>query len=251
MKKLLLSCLFLLALAQPAAAEGRKISILFIGNSYTYANDMPRMVASVAAGDPGNSLAFEVQAATIGGKTLQVLWSDREIRKTFASRKWDYVVLQEQSEWALYPAQVEATAASVAAWSQAIRQAGGKPLIYVTWARQPGSFWYTDRQYSALHDPKYMQRQLDLHSAELAAQSGAVLVPVGDAFAAALKAEPEMPLYAEDSSHPSLLGSYLAALVFYEILSGRSAEKSAYVPPGLLPETAETLRRIAVKMAPK
>jgi len=243
---------FLLVFIVTQARAQDEKSVLFIGNSYTYYNDMPKMVAQLLASDQGSPTHYTVDAATLGGKTLAVLWADRQVQQKFARRKWDDVILQEQSEWALSPAQVEKTAVSVATWTKAIRMFGGKPFIYGTWARQPGSYWYTDSQYApATHDPKYMLNQLDVNGAQLAQQNSAVFVPVGDAFAAALKQDAQMPLYAGDSSHPSVSGSYLAALMFYQAISGRSAANTSYVPPGVTAVTAETLRAIAAQMGPK
>lgn len=250
-KSALIGLLLVLAFGGTAQAQQIK-SILFVGNSYTYYNDMPKMVGELLASDAGNPVHYTVDAATIGGKTLEVLWADRQIQQKFASRKWDDVVLQEQSEWALFPAQVEKTAVSVATWTKAIRMFGGKPFIYGTWARQPGSYWYTESQYApASHDPKYMLGQLDANGTQLAQQSGAGFVAVGDAFAAALKQDPQAPLYASDSSHPSPAGSYLAALMFYQAISGRSASNTSYVPPGVTAVTAESFRALAAQMGPK
>ena len=42
-----------------------------------------------------------------------------------------------------------------------------------------------------------------------------VVVPVGEAFRAALRRDPALVLFAGDGFHPSSTGSYLAALVIY------------------------------------
>src|SRR5262249_40039596 len=79
----------------PEKPAPRPIRILFIGNSYTEANDLPGMVKTTwqAAGlGP-----VDVQKYTIGGATLQYHYDKSDARKQIASQKWDYVVLQEQS----------------------------------------------------------------------------------------------------------------------------------------------------------
>lgn len=48
-----------------------------------------------------------------------------------------------------------------------------------------------------------------------------------------------------DANHASPAGKYLAACVFYEMLFGESVLDNSFVPPGLTPEQAAQLRRIA------
>ena len=43
----------------------------------------------------------------------------------------------------------------------------------------------------------------------------AELLPAGDAWRAAWRRDPKLPLYGSDGFHPSRLGSYLAAVVIY------------------------------------
>jgi hypothetical protein len=66
----------------------------------------------------------------------------------------------------------------------------------------------------------------------------ALLLPVGEAWRAAWRYDASLPLYADDRFHPSVLGSYLGALVIYERLTGRSAEGL----PAIVPVTARSLK---------
>jgi hypothetical protein len=62
-------------------------------------------------------------------------------------------------------------------------------------------------------------------SSQVAAQSvdGGVFIPAGDAWRAALEEDPTLPLYGPDGYHPGYLGTYLAALVVYEKVTGHDA----------------------------
>ena len=51
---------------------------------------------------------------------------------------------------------------------------------------------------------------------------GGLLLPAGDAWRAAWRRDSRLALYGPDGFHPSALGSYLAALVIYQQISGRS-----------------------------
>jgi hypothetical protein len=75
--------------------------------------------------------------------------------------------------------------------------------LYLTWARQ--------------HIPE-MQEVLNNAYFTLARKLGATVAPVGMAWQKALKANPALRLHKRDKSHPTLLGSYLAACVFYATL---------------------------------
>jgi hypothetical protein len=57
-----------------------------------------------------------------------------------------------------------------------------------------------------------------------------VLLPAGDAFRAALDEDPRAPLFEADGFHPSALGTYLAAVVIYQVLSNR---REPFVPATL------------------
>ena len=86
-----------------SGTPAKTISVLFIGNSYTFVNDLPGMLVKVASSDPANTTQIEVQSLTRGGASFKDWVADGSGLKMIKSRHWDYVVLQNQSEWALYP----------------------------------------------------------------------------------------------------------------------------------------------------
>ena len=58
---------------------------------------------------------------------------------------------------------------------------------------------------------------------------GALLIPVGLAFDRAYERRPGIVLHKSfDGTHPSLLGTYLAACVVYQSVYGRSVEAAGY-----------------------
>ncbi len=59
--------------------------------------------------------------------------------------------------------------------------------------------------------------------AHAAQDVGGLLVPVGEAWRAAWRRDESLGLYGADGFHPSPIGTYLAALVFFERLTGRPA----------------------------
>lgn len=57
---------------------------------------------------------------------------------------------------------------------------------------------------------------------------------------------PEQKL-GKDANHASVAGEYLGALVWYAVLFGESPEKLAFAPPGLAPDFAAHLRKVAAQ----
>src|SRR5208282_4563589 len=102
MKRLLVLCCLMAALSgcasSPTCGDAQKkmscLRILFIGNSYTYRNDLPRMFARLA-----NAGGHEVETDMVatGSFTLSNHLASSHTLKKIKSGKWDWVVLQEQS----------------------------------------------------------------------------------------------------------------------------------------------------------
>lgn len=239
--RVVFALLFVLLAVTPVRAE--TLNVLFVGNSYTLRNDLPGMLEKIAAS--GKGAQIKAQAAAKNGATLKQLWADEKLRGELYIGRRDFVVLQEQSLWALLPETVEDTATSAQLWGEAITKAGAKPVVFETWERQPGSFWYTDKRYGYLKSPKNMRDKNFAAVSALAAQLKAQVAPVGQAYAALLKQNSKWPLYEADSNHPAVPGTYLAALVIYKTLTGRSPEETTFVPQGVNAESAAVLRQIA------
>lgn len=74
--------------------------VCFLGNSYTYANDLPGQIAGIAAAD-GNILIKDQN--TPGGYTFEGHSTNTTSLTKIAGNTWDYVVLQEQSQLPSFP----------------------------------------------------------------------------------------------------------------------------------------------------
>jgi len=215
--------------------DAPKITIMFVGNSYTFVNDLPLMLRAIAA-DAQAPEDIETAEAVHGGARLIDTWADGKAQALLASQRWNYVVLQEQSLMAMQPGDQAAANAGFTAWGKAASAAGAVPVVYETWARQPGAADYSGAA---------MQGQIDYVLGAAGASIGATMVPAGDAWMRC-ESQPAAPLlYAADGSHPSLAGTYLTAMLFYRILTGHSPAESRFVPPGLDPAAAQVLRGCA------
>src|SRR5689334_14390410 len=94
---LLALCLPLFCLAQSASKKAR---VLFLGNSYTYVNNLPALIAGIALGQ-GDSLIYDSNCP--GGYTLYGHFTDATSISKISAGNWDYVVVQAQSQEPSFP----------------------------------------------------------------------------------------------------------------------------------------------------
>jgi hypothetical protein len=205
-----------------------EIRILFIGNSFTYYYDLPRMVAELAAAGQQRPLHYESE--TPGGYTLEKHWQDRKAVSRIQSGHWDFVVLQDQSEAPLL--RRDAMIEYGKKFDAEIKKQRAKTILYETWALQ-----------NKLEQQTAISKAYEGLSRELNAR----LAPVGNAWQTALRSDPKLILHDVDHKHPSATGTYLAACVFYATIFGKSPEGLPGRIGGLTSAEAERLQAIAWK----
>lgn len=199
--------------AAPAHRSVKKgpVSVLFLGNSYTYVNDLPGVVAAMAkAGKP----KLNTQSYTAGGASLIEFWEEAEHGKARESVKqggFDYVVLQDQSMMPCTSPQQ--TMKFGGKWAQLAHYGKSKPVFFLTWAHRTPDGTAFDAA---------MQDELSAVYRRVAQENDALLAPVGEAWRRWYQRHPSESLHAEDGSHPNELGTYLAGCVFYAVLTRKS-----------------------------
>jgi len=89
----------------------------------------------------------------------------------------------------------------------AVKEHGATPALYMTWAKEgfPGQSETISRAYRSI-----------------GGELGLEVAVVGEAWAEVARLRPDFELYLRDGSHPNAAGSYLAALVIYATVAGRS-----------------------------
>jgi lysophospholipase L1-like esterase len=173
-------------------------NVLFIGNSFTARNDLPGLIAGLAAAR-GRRMAYRLISA--GGASLRTHWNAGHAHEAIRNGRYDAVVLQEQSTLPVKNA--TRMHENVRLFDEAIRAAGAKTVLYMTWARQ--------------HAPETQRAITDAYTA-ISRELDATVVPVGTAWQHFLRRHDQPGLYDKDGSHPSPAGSYLAACVFLAVL---------------------------------
>lgn len=170
--------------------------MLFIGNSLTYANDMPRMVQHLA-NSAERSFAYGVVAGA--DYNLEDHWADG-ITATIAAQRADVVVMQQG------PSSLPTNQQHLAFWAgqiePSIRAAGGIPALYMVWpeASRLSAF-------DAVRDAYF-------NAAE--AVDG-LFLPAGEVWRAAWARDPDLATYGSDGFHPSAIGSMAAALTIFAV----------------------------------
>src|SRR5436190_3247329 len=185
--------------------------VLFLGNSYTYVNDLPQLVHDVAL-SAGDTLVFDSNAQ--GGYQLVNHVTDVTSQNKIMAGDWDYVVLQGQSQ------------EPVTATSQF--NSGGSGLCnlvkqfnpcavtmpYMTWGRKNGDSatcpWFPVMC-------TYLGMDTSIRNAylSLTASLNGEVSPVSVVWNYIRQNYPNIELYQPDESHPSTEGSYAAACCFY------------------------------------
>lgn len=195
---------------------------LFIGNSFTARNDVPGLIAQLAA---KSGKLFEHRLIQAGGASLRMHWNKGDAQREIQRGNYDYVILQEQSTLPIKNA--ARFHENVRLFDDVIRAAGAKMALYLTWARQ---------------NVPETQTALTAAYTSIGTELGALVVPVGLAWQRFLREHKEPVLHDKDQSHPTLAGSYLAACVFYATLF---QDKPAGDAAGLSSADAALLQTIA------
>ena len=208
--------------------DSGEVSLLFMGNSHTSANNLTNMVADmVRAGRPGVTV---VSVEAPGYMFLDERLHHAPTIALLRSQSWSYVILQAQK----YSTTGQFTYSTDEAKEliRMSREQRALPVMFPEWPRR--GIDETRRIY-------------DLHVSIAQAESACV-APIGQAWDLALSRDPTLTLHAADGNHSAPAGAFLAALVLYTTITGQS-------PLGLPPlpqypvdvSVQETLRGIAAE----
>jgi uncharacterized protein DUF4886 len=212
-------------------------AILFIGNSRTFYHDMPFMMRKLAdsAGSPER---YKIVVHAPGGATLEDHWNTPSVHGLL-KQKWRNVIIQAQSSEHVNEADDASFHLYGAKLINEARIGGSIPLLYVTWRYSDDFEYYTHRPDLR---PRYHNIMQQSHQ-WLADSTGAGMVNVGKAWEMLLAERPSFSLY-EDGNHPTVHGSYLAALMFYGNFCGRDCSEVSYVPAGISAKDAVMIRNV-------
>jgi hypothetical protein len=182
------------------------MNVLFIGNSHTYLNQMPRMLVALAGADE-RGFKLKAEQSTGKGVSLEWHWNHPPTREMIAGRHWDYVVLQDRSGGPLEA--LESFQRHARMLDEEIKKQSARTILYMTWANR--------------NRPETQALLADAY-ANVARALDAILAPVGLAWQQVQRRIPGLDLYHPDGRHANPIGSYLAACVFYAVVFNTSPE---------------------------
>ena len=213
---------------------GPSKKILFVGNSYTNSG-VPSAFAELA-GSGGHKVEIGLGSDKRGNFAAYA--QSVAVAETMQSAKWDYVVLQEQSQLpasshlrssAMYPAARELV--------RQVRAIGATPVFFQTSGHRNG--WPE----GGLAGYENMQLEIIQGYAAIGKELQVPIAPVGHAWYVAMEHAAQFNPWVDDR-HPNDQGAYLAACVFYATLYRESPEGLGYT--GNLPKPlAHELQKIA------
>jgi hypothetical protein len=185
-------------------AQIKKIRVLFVGNSFTYYNNLPQVVSAMAK---SQDIIIETKHSTVGGSSLENHWkSERgtQTRIMIELEKWDYVVFNNHSLSAINTPEKFLDFSKK--FADLVRTKGAEPIFMMTWAYKS--------------NPLMLPEIEKLHK-KLSEQTNSNLIPGGPLFASSIKYRPDIELF-HDDIHPSSNGTYLLGLAFYKYFTGGS-----------------------------
>ena len=235
--------------AQKVAVAGpeQTKAVLWVGNSFFYYNNsMHGHVGQLIQGaTSGDKTGHRSVSATISGSGIN--WHDLEshfkpnavgsysfdrsnnvVFNTF-TKPFDAVLMMDCSQCPVHPQLQSVFYDHAKKNAEIARKHGARPAFFMSWAYQ---------------DKPEMTEQLAAEYNKAGRLHNALVVPAGLAFAASIKARPELNLYVADKRHPSLAGTYLAACTVLASLYKTNPEGNAHTA-GLDASTAKFLQSVA------
>ncbi|MCA8969429.1 MAG: SGNH/GDSL hydrolase family protein [Planctomycetes bacterium] len=216
------------ACAVPVPQDRLPLRVLFVGNSYTYENNLPFVFASLVK----PTRAVEVEMVASGGATLRRHLDQGKAIARIRNGKFDVVVLQGQS--VLGPLQVRdglvvvqdpaPFAAAAKELAKIAGDSGARVVLFATWPRAG-----CPRSLAALNNA-YVRAARD---------ADATIAPVGLVWDRLQGEDCEgMRLYGPDGSHPSAEGTYVAAATIARAVLGDTPQLNVLAKVPLMDGTA-------------
>ena len=179
--------------------------VLMIGNSFTFYWNLPQVLERMFA---TKDIRIQVDQKTIGGSKLSEHWN-YNLNKNYKIEEYDYVIFNDHSTYALK--NLDTCAKYIKLFTNLAHKLNVKPFVYGTWE-------YPYLKNISNGTGTNTMSILD----SLAKINNTTYVPVGNAFEYVEKNYPEINLYMDDNKHPSPNATYLAACVFFSMITGDS-----------------------------
>lgn len=262
MRKILLlfSLLTFLSCGSKKAQPEKEVNVLFIGNSLTYYNEMPQMLQNMMDETnpniridqitfPGMSLSshlnniIESESENNIKTRLKNPGETTETEKKIKEKAWDIIVLQTGGVSVLIPESVQYKVnPAIEEIRELVENKDARFVLFNTWTTKvdfPKKYCYKGIQIdsslermqdfcspSIENSTKYLQVLNDSYRS-IAKRHSLERTSHGTVFQKAFDEFPKIEIL-EDDMHPSQLGAFLSACIFYELLTNKSATELEY-----------------------
>jgi hypothetical protein len=178
-------------------------SILFVGNSYTYYNNLPKILSDLSKTINAH---IDTHHITFGGATLKTHWQKGKALNEIQKNKWDYIVFQGQSTSMLWKGGINSFDLHLYKFINEIQKTNSKVILFSTWPRKEGNSYYNKTgttYYKALEE-------IQNNYYKFAKKYNTGIIYTGSPFDKAKKLG--INTYTNDGSHPNIIGSYIVAV---------------------------------------
>jgi len=193
----------------PNNTDSQHYQVLFIGNSHV--STIPFLLEQLVQSTKSEKV-LDAQRAP-GIRYLIDRVDDGVTYDLLKSQQWSHVILQAQKYST--SGQKDYTTRGSQTWIKRVRDEQQATPILFPEHPQLGNGW--EGQY--IHD---------IH-VEISQIEPACVAPVGLAWDRAISLYPELPLHSGDGNHAALAGHFLSASIFYQIITGESAELIPFI----------------------
>lgn len=222
--------------------EGNKkpgeITVLFIGNSFTYYHDSEEMLKNIFE---SQGISIRIGEYLKGGQTFGQHLQIPESRQAVKGATYDFAFLQDQS---VNPARLirdkdEQVLNDFLELRRNIimKSPDCKVILERTWS-------YSGKEAGGFGTKEELEKNLVKGVKMMARKGHSWISPIGEAFMLVEKEHPEIKLLGKDDKHQSPEGSYLKACVNYLVITGKKFEGEPW-NGDISPEVASILRNAA------
>ncbi len=190
--------LLLLSCSCVAQLSSNSQRILFVGNSLTYTNNLPLLVANAGA---KYDIPLETEMLAFPNFSLEDHWLQGKLQKLIASGRFDIVVVQQGPSSQADGREMLLTYGSKL--KRLCEKNGVVLAFFMVWPPKD----HVDRFDGVISN-----------YTDAAMKTQAILCPVGLAWKACLETKESCNYYDHDGFHPSLTGSQVAAEIIVQSL---------------------------------
>ncbi|MDO5760227.1 MAG: SGNH/GDSL hydrolase family protein [Bacteroidota bacterium] len=221
--------IFVFTIVFVCCLNAQELKVLFVGNSYTYVNDLPNLLKQLAQTSNQN---ISTTSFTPGGARFLTHWQNEALKQEIRKGNYDIMILQGQSqEVAFPPSQFQAEVYPYAKKLDSLFKEynpEGRVIFFMTWG-----YRYGDANNCQFYPPfcsyESMSMELCQNYSTLASDFQSELAPIGNAWLYLYNQDANsFDLHSSDNSHPNLRGSYFSACVLYTTIFQTSISSDYY-----------------------